>query len=94
MSFGPYPEVSLAEARARRDQAKAELRSGSDPMAPRRRQSAICWPWRGGSMMSQKKDNPQALAQLKALAQKLEGNPQARAAVKAALKAMKPPANG
>jgi integrase len=36
MSFGPYPEVSLAEARTRRDHAKADLRSGGDPMAPRR----------------------------------------------------------
>jgi hypothetical protein len=36
MSFGPYPDVSLAEARVQRDQAKANLRSGGDPMAPRR----------------------------------------------------------
>lgn len=36
MSFGPYPEVSLAEARARRDEVKATLRAGSDPMAERR----------------------------------------------------------
>lgn len=36
MSFGPYPEVSLAEARAKRDDAKARLRDGDDPMAPRR----------------------------------------------------------
>lgn len=36
MSFGPYPEVSLSESRTRRDQAKAELRAGADPMAPRR----------------------------------------------------------
>lgn len=36
ISFGPYPEVSLAEARAKRDEAKAALRTGSDPMSPRR----------------------------------------------------------
>ena len=36
MSFGPYPEVSLAAARMRRDEVKATLREGADPMAPRR----------------------------------------------------------
>ncbi len=36
MSLGPYPEVSLAEARLKRDMAKTALREGSDPMAPRR----------------------------------------------------------
>src|SRR5690606_32910330 len=36
MSFGPYPEVSLAAARARRDEVKVTLREGADPMAPRR----------------------------------------------------------
>jgi integrase len=36
MSFGPYPAVSLAQARILRDEAKAALREGSDPMAPRR----------------------------------------------------------
>lgn len=36
MSLGPYPEVSLAEARSKRDQHKASLRDGADPMAPRR----------------------------------------------------------
>lgn len=35
-SFGPYPAVSLAEARAKRDALKATLRDGADPMAPRR----------------------------------------------------------
>lgn len=40
MSFGPYPEVSLAQARSRRDQAKAALRDGADPMAPRRKTRA------------------------------------------------------
>ena len=32
LSFGPYPEVSLAEARTKRDAAKAALRDGLDPM--------------------------------------------------------------
>jgi integrase len=40
MSFGPYPEVSLAKARERRDEAKAALREGADPMAPRRQSRA------------------------------------------------------
>lgn len=31
LSFGPYPSVSLAEARAQRDEARALLRSGKDP---------------------------------------------------------------
>jgi integrase len=38
MSFGPYPDVSLAVAREKRDQAKATLRDGGDPMAPRKAQ--------------------------------------------------------
>jgi len=36
MSLGPYPEVSLAEARAKRNEAKKALVDGKDPMAPRR----------------------------------------------------------
>ncbi|HCN72444.1 MAG TPA: integrase [Pusillimonas sp.] len=36
MSFGPYPDVALAEARAKRDTAKAALRDGIDPMAMKR----------------------------------------------------------
>lgn len=36
ISLGPYPEVSLAQAREKRDQHKATLRDGADPMAPRR----------------------------------------------------------
>jgi len=40
MSFGPYPEVSLAEARKKRAEAKATLREGSDPMAPRKAKPA------------------------------------------------------
>lgn len=36
MSFGPYPDVGLAEARKKRGDAKAVLRDGGDPMAPRK----------------------------------------------------------
>lgn len=31
LSFGPYPAVSLAEARTKREEAKANLRNGHDP---------------------------------------------------------------
>ena len=41
MSFGAYPEVSLAEARRRRDDARQVLRGGGDPMAPRRAARSI-----------------------------------------------------
>lgn len=37
MGFGPYPDVTLAQARIKRDEAKAALREGLDPMAPRRK---------------------------------------------------------
>lgn len=36
MSFGPYPDVTLAAARGKRDTAKATLRDGIDPMAVKR----------------------------------------------------------
>lgn len=36
MSLGPYPEISLADARTKRDQARAKLRDGVDPMHERR----------------------------------------------------------
>ncbi|HEY5802585.1 MAG TPA: integrase arm-type DNA-binding domain-containing protein [Lysobacter sp.] len=35
MALGVYPEVSLAEARMRRDEARRALRDGRDPMAER-----------------------------------------------------------
>lgn len=35
LSFGPYPEVSLEEARRRRDSARALLRDGADPSTAR-----------------------------------------------------------
>lgn len=44
MTFGLYPEVTLAEARARRDEARMALRLGRDPAAERersRREAAI-----------------------------------------------------
>ncbi len=42
MSFGAYPEMSLADARARRDVARADLAAGRDPMvaAEQRQQAA------------------------------------------------------
>lgn len=36
MSLGAYPEVGVAEARRLRDEARAVLRAGGDPMQPRR----------------------------------------------------------
>ena len=37
MALGPYPQVSLIEARALREEAKANIRAGIDPTADRRR---------------------------------------------------------
>lgn len=36
LAFGTFPEVSLAEARQRREAARAELRNGKDPSAEKR----------------------------------------------------------
>lgn len=36
LSFGPYPEVSLNEAREKRDDARAKVKSGIDPSEERR----------------------------------------------------------
>ncbi len=36
LSFGVYPEVSLTEARKRRETARALLRDGKDPMVKKR----------------------------------------------------------
>lgn len=36
LSFGAYPEVSLAEARRERDKARAAIRDGGDPAASKR----------------------------------------------------------
>lgn len=46
LSFGPYPAVSLAEARRKRDEAKAALADGIDPAEKRRRRAekaAVRW---------------------------------------------------
>lgn len=40
LSFGPYPEVSLSEARQARDEAKATLRTGKDPSLKKKQQKA------------------------------------------------------
>ena len=40
LSIGPYPEVSLAQARAARDKAKAELRANRDPNITRKQEKA------------------------------------------------------
>ena len=37
ISIGPYPEIGLAEARAKRDALRADLRDGVDPAKQRRR---------------------------------------------------------
>ena len=37
MALGPYPQVSLVEARALREDAKAKIRAGIDPTADKRR---------------------------------------------------------
>lgn len=37
MALGPYPQVSLIQARALREEAKAKIRAGIDPAADRRR---------------------------------------------------------
>lgn len=40
LSFGPYPEVTLAAARQKRDDAKAVLREGRDPSIARKEKAA------------------------------------------------------
>lgn len=40
LSFGPYPEVTLVEARAKRDEARALLRDGQNPSIEKRKQKA------------------------------------------------------
>lgn len=40
LGFGTYPDVSLAEARKRRDAAKAELANGKDPSVEKARRKA------------------------------------------------------
>lgn len=38
LSFGPYPLISIAEARAKRDEAKKALLEGNDPSSEKRQQ--------------------------------------------------------
>lgn len=40
LSFGPYPEVPLAEAREKRDEARAVLRDGRDPSVAKKERDA------------------------------------------------------
>ncbi|WP_457325125.1 tyrosine-type recombinase/integrase [Roseateles sp. P5_E11] len=40
-SLGPYPEVSLAEAREKRDALKKTLRDGADPRAPKKAKAGM-----------------------------------------------------
>jgi integrase len=42
LAFGIYPEVSLAEARRRREAARALLRDGKDPMVQKRAEKLAC----------------------------------------------------
>lgn len=41
LAFGAFPEVGLAEARRRRDEARRQLRDGIDPGAERRREKLL-----------------------------------------------------
>ncbi|QCI93387.1 integrase arm-type DNA-binding domain-containing protein [Novosphingobium sp. EMRT-2] len=41
LAIGVYPEISLADARAKRDAAKAELASGKDPSREKQRRAII-----------------------------------------------------
>lgn len=40
LTFGPYPDITLAEAREQRDDAARELRAGRDPSMEKRKRSA------------------------------------------------------
>lgn len=40
LSFGAYPEVTLAATREARDKARAEIRAGRDPSLTRRQRQA------------------------------------------------------
>jgi integrase len=41
IALGRYPEVGLAEARRKRDEARAKLREGVDPLAERKREKLV-----------------------------------------------------
>jgi integrase len=49
LTFGTYPQVSLKEARARRDEAKLEMMRGGDPVQ-RRRQEKLAAQVRAGNL--------------------------------------------
>ena len=40
-SFGPYPEISLVEARMRRDEARTQIAHGIDPASVRRQKRYV-----------------------------------------------------
>jgi len=42
MALGPYPEVTLSEARSQRDLARKAVVAGTDPMALRKSNSQSC----------------------------------------------------
>lgn len=41
IALGAYPDVGLAEARSKRDEARAQLREGVDPLAERKREKLL-----------------------------------------------------
>src|SRR3546814_16494532 len=41
IALGRYPEVGLAEARRKRDEARQKLREGVDPLAERKREKLV-----------------------------------------------------
>lgn len=50
LAFGAFPEVTITEARARRDDARKQLRDGIDPGAQRRAAQAVAEPVAGASV--------------------------------------------
>ena len=44
MSFGQYPDLSLKQARDKRDQARSLLAQGKDPSFERKKEQAACEP--------------------------------------------------
>ena len=56
LSFGPYPEVSLAEARQARDEAKKALRNGRDPGALKKQRREMAAQANGNTFESVARD--------------------------------------
>ena len=57
MALGPYPQVSLLDARTKRDEVKVKIRSGVDPAAEKRlTETAEPLPGDTGRFMDQKAD--------------------------------------